>query len=59
MGNKNDFYLLLLKNNEFLQLYFKKSISIYFHLRKVIYTNYLKNITLFAKEFLIKKKRLL
>ena len=35
-----------------------KSISIYFYLRKVVYKNYfLKIITLFAKEFLIKKKK--
>ena len=37
-----------------------KNISIYFHLKKVIYTNYLnkKNITLFAKEILIKRKKI-
>ena len=40
-GYKNYFYLLLLENNDFFTILFlKKSISIYFHLRKVTYTNY-------------------
>ena len=33
-----------------------KSILIHFHFKKVIFTNHLNDITLFAKEILIKKK---
>ena len=40
--HKNYFYSLLLKMNEFYDFIYKKkkSISIYFHLRQVTYTNY-------------------
>ena len=56
-GYKNYFYLVLLENNYFLQFYLQK----YFDsssFKKVIYTNYGKKKTLFAKEFLIKKKKI-
>ena len=38
-GHKNYFYLLLLENNDFLQFYLH-NIPIFFHLRKMTYTNY-------------------
>ena len=40
----------------FFTILFIKLFRFNFHLKKVMYTNYLKKKTLFAKEFLIKKK---
>ena len=47
--------MLLLENNEFLQFYLQKYLDS-FSFKKVIFTNHLNDITLFAKEILIKKK---
>ena len=40
-GYKNYFYLLLLENNEFLQIYLQKYLDS-FSFKRVIFTNYLK-----------------
>ena len=53
---KNYFYLLLLKINEFLQFYLKKYFDLFSFKKSDLY-KLLKIKTLFAKEFLIKKKK--
>ena len=47
--------MFLLENNEFLQFYLQKYLDS-FSFKKVIFTNHLNDITLFAKKILIKKK---
>ena len=54
--HKDYFYLFLLENNEFLQFYLQKYFNL-FLFKKIILYKLLKKITLFAKEFLIKKKK--
>ena len=57
-GYKNCFHLFLQKKNEFLQFYLQKYFNLFsFFLKSDLY-KLLKRITLFTKEFLIKKKKI-
>ena len=55
--HKNYFYLLLLENNKFLQFYLQKYFNL-FSFKKKWLIQIIKNINLFSKEFLIKKRLL-
>ena len=52
------FYLLLLENNEFFQFYLQKYLDLFSFKKIDLYKIILKNIVLFAKYFLIKKRAL-
>ena len=52
LGNKNYFYLLLQKMNEFLQFYLQEYFNLFSFKKSGLNKLLKKNITLFAKEFL-------